>query len=86
MAFASDLVVQFEALQLRANGSTGQFDPVVGQGQNPRPAVLWPPGWGNGFGANRNVPVRVPSIRQSVTMRGGEYFFMPSIPTLAALP
>ena len=53
------------------------LDPVIGQGN--RPNQSYPPGWG--------APERiaVAAVAQAVHMRGGEYFFMPSLAFLRGL-
>jgi Dyp-type peroxidase family len=76
MAFNSNIRRQFEDTQrLLANadgpGATGGADPVIGQG--PRTPVKSPVSWG-GTDLRETDPVA-----QAVTMKGGEYFFMPSI-------
>jgi Dyp-type peroxidase family len=53
------------------------LDPVIGQGA--RPGQSYPLTWGE---SDRSV---VPAIAQAVRMRGGEYFFMPSLPFLRGL-
>jgi Dyp-type peroxidase family len=53
------------------------LDPVIGQGA--RPGQSYPLTWSE---SDRSV---VPAIAQAVQMRGGEYFFMPSLPFLRGL-
>jgi hypothetical protein len=53
------------------------LDPVIGQGA--RPGQSYPLTWSE---SDRSV---VPAIAQAVRMRGGEYFFMPSLPFLRGL-
>jgi hypothetical protein len=80
MAFNASLPRQFEYTQKRlANhaDSTSPADPVIGQG--PRRGLRSPTDWG-GTKTKATDP-----IRQAVTMKGGEYFFMPSLPFLRAL-
>ncbi|MEV2194644.1 hypothetical protein AB0I02_27180 [Streptomyces phaeochromogenes] len=91
MAFNSDLGNQFEFTQQRwANGSgfpkvpTGTPEPgldlVIGQGS--RPAAVWPLNWGEqGTGPGLGTP----AFPQAVTMKGGEYFFMPLLSFLRSL-
>ncbi|MCC6433467.1 MAG: hypothetical protein IT196_00405 [Acidimicrobiales bacterium] len=77
MANTSDIAGQFEALQRRANGGDGRpFDPIIGQCE-PVPGQEWvtPDGSGRAHAA----------IGGYVTMRGGEYFFMPSLSGLASI-
>jgi hypothetical protein len=80
MAFNADIEAQFEFLQEQAN-SRAAFDPIIGQ-RSRRPARRRPTSWGANSVASERTKVEVPSIRQSVVMRGGEYFFMPSLPFL----
>ncbi|HVW43437.1 MAG TPA: Dyp-type peroxidase [Amycolatopsis sp.] len=87
MAFNSVLANQFEFTQrLWANnagfpvtpdGSQPGLDPVIGQGT--RPAPSYPPEWG------RTGTVAADPVPQAVTMKGGEYFFMPSLAFLRSL-
>lgn len=53
------------------------LDQVIGQGSRPRPA--WPLRW------DRPQTKVARAAPQTVTMKGGEYFFMPSIAFLTAL-
>ncbi|GAA0376366.1 peroxidase [Acrocarpospora corrugata] len=79
MAFNSSLEAQFEFTQQSwannpdfPDGSVGH-DPVIGQG--PRDIqVTHPDSWGSD-----TLTPEVRQIPQTVTMRGGEYFFMPSL-------
>jgi Dyp-type peroxidase family len=91
MAFNADLGSQFEFTQ-RAWANNPDFpfsspeqpvglDPVIGQGSRDT-SMPCPVGWGAGGGANI---VQAEQVPQAVTMKGGEYFFMPSLPFLAAL-
>ncbi|MCQ8773128.1 Dyp-type peroxidase [Streptomyces telluris] len=87
MAFNSNLVDQFEFTQLNwANSSrfpkfgsepAPGLDPVIGQGD--RIPATWPQVWGEEAGQE------VPAPAEAVTMKGGEYFFMPSLPFLRSL-
>jgi deferrochelatase/peroxidase EfeB len=80
MAFNADLGKQFEHTQRRlANhaDATTPADPVIGQG--PRRRMRSPTEWG-GTKTKTTEP-----IQQAVTMKGGEYFFMPSLPFLRSL-
>jgi Dyp-type peroxidase family len=80
MAFNSSVVKQFEYTQRRlANhaDSTSAADPVIGQG--PRRRLTSPTSWG-GTEVRTTDP-----IEQAVTMKGGEYFFMPSLAFLRTL-
>lgn len=91
MAFNSDIADQFEFTQKSwANfegfprNSNAGVDPIIGQtpaGQA-RPRVTCPVKWGS---ANAKDLVTVDAIPQTVTMKGGEYFFMPSLAMLRSL-
>jgi Dyp-type peroxidase family len=91
MAFNADVAQQFEFTQSAwANNAGFPFaspeqpvglDPVIGQGSRST-ATHCPVGWGAGGGSNL---AEVPQVPQAVTMKGGEYFFMPSLAFLAAL-
>ncbi|WP_336216493.1 Dyp-type peroxidase [Nonomuraea sp. LPB2021202275-12-8] len=85
MAFNSSLISQFEFTQQSwANApdfeapSTGH-DPVIGQGDR-EIKVVFPKVWGK---PGMSPPHR--QVAQTVTMKGGEYFFMPSLAYLRAL-
>jgi hypothetical protein len=86
MAFNADIGAQFEFTQAAwANNPTFPFtsptpagvDPVIGQGA--RDQTDFPKAWGD--------PARVTAetVPQAVTMKGGQYFFMPSLAFLATL-
>jgi Dyp-type peroxidase family len=87
MAFNSDLGDQFEFTQANwanndsspdhGNESKPGLDQIIGQGE--RPPATWPRVWGEQEGQE------APAARQAVTMKGGEYFFMPSLPFLRQL-
>ncbi|WP_410596787.1 Dyp-type peroxidase [Amycolatopsis sp. lyj-23] len=86
MAFNSVLDNQFEFTQALwadnpgfpiVDGVTPGLDPVIGQGE--RPASDYTVDWG---GATQRSAGPVP---QAVTLRGGEYFFMPSLAFLRSL-
>jgi Dyp-type peroxidase family len=53
------------------------LDPVIGQG--PRPPQTHPTQWGG------TQTQQVNAVAQAITMRGGEYFFMPSLAFLRSL-
>ncbi|MET7931910.1 hypothetical protein ABZT43_50830, partial [Streptomyces sp. NPDC005349] len=62
----------------RAHGrSAPGLDQVIGQGD--RPPATWPRVWGKAEGQE------VPAMVQAVTMKGGEYYFMPSLSFLRGL-
>ena len=74
MAFNADLAEQFVFTQAQlANGTSQPMDLLIGQGGRRSP-IHCPTEWGSGD----QVKVTRP-IEQTVTMKGGEYFFMPSI-------
>ncbi|MEV5412230.1 hypothetical protein AB0K60_25775 [Thermopolyspora sp. NPDC052614] len=85
MAFNSSLQDQFEFMQQAwANDpdfpepGTGQ-DPIIGQGKR-TVEVRFPESWGS---TKLSPPQK--QIPQTVTMKGGEYFFMPSLAYLKSL-
>jgi len=93
MAFNVDIGAQFEFAQSSWANATGfpavpdgrappGLDPVIGQGA--RPNIDCAPVWGADF----DVPAQHKSTRatmQAVTMKGGEYFFMPSLAFMRSL-
>ena len=87
MAYNNDIARQFEFTQKRwANEPTFQkpgtgLDPVIGQGANPRPFYAnCPISWGDP--QHRKFSG---DFQQFVTMKGGDYFFAPSLTGLANL-
>ena len=93
MAFNANLAQQFEFAQSRWANNPGfpkvppgrsapGLDMVIGQG--PRPNIDGPKIWGADYAVANQHKVVAPAP-QAVTMKGGEYFFMPSLPTLRAL-
>ncbi len=89
MAFNSEISSQFEFTQQSWANNTGfpfgdpvgNLDPgldlVIGQGS--RPKAAWPLKW------DKPQAKAAKAAPQTVTMKGGEYFFMPSIAFLKAL-
>ena len=83
MAFNASLSRQFEHMQKLANSpgpperATDGVDPIIGQG--PRGKIESPTSWG-GEDVESTDPVA-----QAVTMKGGEYFFMPTLEFLKRL-
>lgn len=63
--------------QVPAGTAAPGLDPVIGQG--PRPQQTYPTQWGG------TQTQQVDVIVQAVRMRGGEYFFMPSLAFLRSL-
>jgi Dyp-type peroxidase family len=63
--------------QVSAGTAAPGLDPVIGQG--PRPQQTYPTQWGG------TQTQQVDAIAQAVRMRGGEYFFMPSLAFLRSL-
>jgi Dyp-type peroxidase family len=88
MAFNVEFGAQFEFTQSRwvnnpgfpkvpAGNPAPGLDPVIGQGPRPRPS--YPNHWGV------NQLQEVDPVAQAVRMRGGEYFFMPSLAFIKGL-
>ncbi len=85
MAYQADIARQFEFTQAKwvndpnfVEADTG-IDPVIGQG--PRGGQRCPVSWGGGKEAERESF----DFRGFVSLKGGEYFFAPSISALQAL-
>ncbi|WP_433347326.1 Dyp-type peroxidase [Microtetraspora malaysiensis] len=85
MAFNSSLQGQFEFTQQTWADNPGfpsdgtGHDPVIGQGKR-NVKVRYPKAWGS----DKPSPPQ-PQVPQTVTMKGGEYFFMPSLAFLKSL-
>lgn len=71
MAVMASIERQFEAIQQRAN-DPASFDALIGQAGGQRPASTLTADWGQGS----PVPV---ATSPAVDLRGGDYFFLPSI-------
>lgn len=87
MAYNHDLSAQFESTQKSANdsafpagGPPPKLDPIIGQGPGPLAAQHWPKEWDNPVSGNAAL-----SFQGFVKMRGGEYFFAPSLNFLKSL-
>ena len=81
MAVVSDIESQFEQLQEAANGtSEWPRDPVIGQGAAGAAAMRFPRVWGGS-----DMTPCPDALTSAVTMRGGEYFFVPSLTFLRQL-
>jgi Dyp-type peroxidase family len=78
MCFQSDIAKQFEFIQQRWANDDNSFrslrgvDPVIGQTKGAAKALEWPTSWGD------NSKITFP-FAGFVTLKGGEYFFAPSI-------
>jgi Dyp-type peroxidase family len=85
MCYQADIKRQFEHMQqMMANRSSFPkpkigIDPIIGQGS--KGAQRWPSDWGNPD-PDTKKPFHFSGF---VTMKGGEYFFAPSIPFLKGL-
>lgn len=92
MCFQANIEKQFEFIQrtwcdnpnfpdnvanLPLQDDTGD-DPVIGQDQNEK--QRWPKKWGDSAAGRKSF-----NFEAAVTLKGGEYFFAPSMPFLAAL-
>jgi hypothetical protein len=92
MCFQQNVEEQFEFIQrtwvdnehfpkgvltLGLLGDTGD-DPLIGQ--DPDEAQRWPKKWGDGDAGKRSF-----NFESAVTLKGGEYFFAPSLPFLRSL-
>ncbi len=77
MAVMASIEGQFEAVQQRAN-DPASFDALIGQANGERPTSALPAEWGQG------APTAV-ATSAAVDLRGGEYFFLPSVSFLRSL-
>ncbi|HEV8440858.1 MAG TPA: peroxidase [Methylomirabilota bacterium] len=87
LCFQRDIGAQFERLQKRSNAPRrGLVDPIIGQGR-PTAVARWPRQWG-GAPSDRfdfRLATRTGLKKGVVTLKGGEYFFAPSLPFLRSL-
>ena len=77
MAVMASVEGQFEAVQRRAN-DPASFDALIGRRTAERPSSALPAEWGQG------TPTAV-ATSAAVDLRGGEYFFLPSVSFLRGL-
>lgn len=90
LCFQRNIGTQFEHVQRAANaGRRGAMDPIVGQGR-PAGASLWPKDWGQPpgtpFDFRASIKANGTVVKKGVvTLKGGEYFFAPSLPFLRSL-
>lgn len=80
MSYQASIKDQFEVVQAGANNLTNGIDPVLGQGDR-TVTGLYPTQWGSS-----DLSTRIPaSFDQFVHMKGGEYFFAPSMKFLKTI-
>ena len=84
-AYQANIAAQFETTQKAANSPAGGIDPVIGQA-NAAP-LDWPRDWGSAttdpvefYSRDGKAPPEGPYVK----LRGGGYFFAPSLPFLHA--
>jgi deferrochelatase/peroxidase EfeB len=78
LCFQSKIAKQFEAIQERAS-KPDTFDPIIGQSKAPTDQK-WPQGWDR-----KDLGFKPFNFHSVVTLKGGEYFFAPSISFLKGL-
>ncbi|MCG3774137.1 MAG: Multifunctional dye peroxidase DyP2 [Nitrospira sp.] len=88
MCYQNDIADQFEFIQdtwannrnfLKPNVG---LDPVIGQSRHTPPAANESPSWPNSWGSATKRPIPFDS---AVRLKGGEYFFVPSMETLRTI-
>ncbi|SOD89595.1 Dyp-type peroxidase [Spirosoma fluviale] len=72
MSYQASIKDQFEFVQTQANDTQEGIDPVIGQGDRSAKGVFCPE-WG------LTEPTKKASFAQFVNLKGGEYFFAPSM-------
>lgn len=87
LCFQANIKTQFEFIQRdwvdepnfpNVVGSSTGYDPLIGQDSDD--GQRWPKEWGNSNAGRERI-----SFQSAVTLKGGEYFFAPSIAFLEAL-
>ena len=80
LCFQADLGLQFEFIQGTWANTVGFLqpstgvDPIIGQGNNLPQGREWPKAWGDPSAGSTRV-----QVSDFVTLKGGEYFFAPSV-------
>ena len=80
LCFQADLGLQFEFIQATWANTVGFLqpstgvDPIIGQRNNLPQGQEWPKAWGDPSAGSTRV-----QVSDFVTLKGGEYFFAPSV-------